>query len=108
MKPEIKKMWCEALRGGEYKQGKETLYDGQTNSYCCLGVLERLRVGPEGDINGNYLGQETIEWAGLGCLVSSHNPLVKIKGDRAEYLGICNDSLCMTFDEIADAIERSL
>lgn len=37
MNQEIKKLWVEALRSGEYKQTKKRLKD--CNGYCCLGVL---------------------------------------------------------------------
>lgn len=35
--PQFKSDWLEALRGGEYEQGKEQLLD-DTGKYCCLGV----------------------------------------------------------------------
>jgi len=37
MNPELKKKWVDALRSGEYKQGKS--YLRSSDSYCCLGVL---------------------------------------------------------------------
>jgi hypothetical protein len=37
MKPEIKQRWVEALRSGDYKQGRGYLL--QSGEYCCLGVL---------------------------------------------------------------------
>lgn len=37
MNKEIKQKWVEALRSGEYKQGKGTLRTN--NLFCCLGVL---------------------------------------------------------------------
>lgn len=37
MNADIKKIWVDALRSGEYAQGDGRLYDGE--SYCCLGVL---------------------------------------------------------------------
>lgn len=39
MKPEIKKLWVEALRSGRYQQTKDVLHNRQDNSFCCLGVL---------------------------------------------------------------------
>ena len=39
MRVEIKQMWLDALRSGEYKQGKHVLHSGYDNSFCCLGVL---------------------------------------------------------------------
>jgi hypothetical protein len=41
--------WVEALQSGEYKQGRESLYDAHDCTYCCLGVAERA-------INGNTQG----------------------------------------------------
>jgi hypothetical protein len=38
MKPEIKAMWLDALRSGEYRQGQGVLRS-EDNEYCCLGVL---------------------------------------------------------------------
>lgn len=46
MNPEIKALWIEALRSGEYKQGRGCLkadYSGKAQ-YCCLGVLTELAV----------------------------------------------------------------
>lgn len=37
MKEDIKKIWVDALRSGEYAQGDGRLYNGE--DYCCLGVL---------------------------------------------------------------------
>lgn len=38
----IKTKWLKALRSGKYKQGKGTLYDPTTKTFCCLGVLEHV------------------------------------------------------------------
>lgn len=35
---EFTKRWIKALRSGEYQQGKDLLYEPQTNKFCCLGV----------------------------------------------------------------------
>jgi hypothetical protein len=37
MNPEIKQKWVDALRSGEYQQGRNSLRNG--NGFCCLGVL---------------------------------------------------------------------
>ena len=39
MDPEVKAKWLEALRSGEYTQGRLTLHNRMSNEYCCLGVL---------------------------------------------------------------------
>lgn len=40
MKPEIKKLWIEALNSGKYQQGRTFLHKG--DKFCCLGVLCEL------------------------------------------------------------------
>ncbi len=42
MNPEIKAKWVAALRSGEFTQGHGGLYNRETDSYCCLGVLCEL------------------------------------------------------------------
>lgn len=45
MNSELKSKWLDALRGGEYKQGKDYLR-GKEDTFCCLGVLcDVLGVG---------------------------------------------------------------
>lgn len=38
MKAELKQKWIEALRSGQYRQGKGVLRDS-ADRFCCLGVL---------------------------------------------------------------------
>lgn len=42
MKKKIVKLWCDALRSGEYKQGKCVLKDSEKNLFCSIGVLNDL------------------------------------------------------------------
>lgn len=46
LNPEIKTKWLEALRSGEYEQGKGYLHyeDQGEQHYCCLGVLCEIAV----------------------------------------------------------------
>lgn len=46
MKPEVKTIWVEALKSGEYKQGRGSLHYtvGTDDLFCCLGVLCDLAV----------------------------------------------------------------
>lgn len=39
MPKRLVRKWIAALQSGEYKQGKDRLYDPKTDRYCCLGVL---------------------------------------------------------------------
>jgi len=116
MKPEIKAKWLEELRGGEYKQSRRTLRNSE--GYCCMGVLVDIYIKEtgKGSWNSDYLGnyvfegdsmseeavlpQEVMEWAGL------HYPNPNIVDNNP--CGKCNDVLELTFDQIADAIEKTL
>lgn len=40
--PAVKATWCEALRSGKYKQGRE--YLGRNGRYCCLGVAREIKL----------------------------------------------------------------
>lgn len=76
MKPEIAKLWCDALRSKKYKQGKNCLRN-DTDQYCCLGVLCDLHskhTGRRWALKGyvfHYCGSiaalpvEVRQWAGL-------------------------------------------
>lgn len=126
MNPEIKKLWVEALRSGEYRQGKGCLrikhHDGGDN-YCCLGVLSDLAVkagvGKWGLVDGNgrrphvgdgksndYLTDDVMRWAGL---THSNPPVVynRIGHNTDRFLSALNDN-GVPFTDIADMIERSL
>lgn len=103
MNPEIKKLWIEALRSGEFQQGLRQLEcDGK---YCCLGVLELLafRAGVVSKFRGErpYLSTEVAEWAGL----PSTNP--RLADGLGMWAGSLNDH-GETFAEIADRIEKYL
>lgn len=43
MNKDVKKLWVDALRSGEYSQCKNALHTSD-NQYCCLGVLCALAV----------------------------------------------------------------
>jgi hypothetical protein len=115
MKTEIKQKWVEALRSGEYTQGKFRLYNGR--SYCCLGVLCNLYMNEKNE-TWYYLTSETsdnyycdgesellpvavMDWAELNS--GNGDPLVNV--DVAHSLAELNDTLKYTFAQIADVIE---
>lgn len=114
-----KKKWVEALRSGEYKQGKDFLRVNDT--FCCLGVLCDL-VGKEqgalwdyeNTINGDRLGMfdgikeflpmSVMEVVGL----TDDSPSVPTGiEDREDTLATFNDR-GTSFLEIADLIEKHL
>lgn len=119
MNKRVKKKWLEALRGGEYKQGRGELEkDGK---YCCLGVLTDLyckakrvkKKVKERLLDDVIPPKEVVEWADLGV----ENPVV-MKGDKTTSLVGLNDGEYAgnpqaeirqhTFKQIAKVIEEQL
>jgi len=113
MNPEIKQLWVDALRSGDYNQTTGVLHDGF--GYCCLGVLCDLAVkaGVVSEVDPNgiahravYDGADLIlpntvrEWAGL----ESSEPGLP-NGDLLTEL---NDERRESFKYIAYRIERGL
>ena len=94
-------MWLEALRSGEYQQGRS--YLKKDNKYCCLGVLaEKMGVL---DKDGLCFGESgTLDgWIDQGTC-----PLRE--GDRGIVSMNClagHNDLGKTFEEIADIIEQN-
>lgn len=117
MNPDVKARWLAALRSGEYRQGAGRLrrQDVDGAVHCCLGVLCELAAADgvaeyrhglfyglttqlETGFNG-VLPVDVKEWAGL----SNGDPTVD--GRR---LSEWNDTSRLSFDGIADKIERYL
>ena len=128
MNPDIKTAWLEALRSGDFKQGKSALYNTETDTYCCLGVLCELAaregivtkrpsesgdnvryVGADGRGSMSYLPEWVANWAGIGGSFA-HNPMVvdPDNEDETTFLAALNDDKNKTFEEIANVIEASL
>ena len=111
MPKELKEKWLAALRSGEYEQGKDSLYNG--NSYCCLGVLQKVADGDvERDSNGRDLVLPSRIWGVEHLCTADGNPefdpfLPSLKEKRIQGHQSCslaNDG-GYAFPEIADAIE---
>lgn len=106
MNPEIKAKWLEALRSGEYQQGRRSLHaDG---SYCCLGVLcdisnlDTWKHRVDGiyayfDCEG-FLPSTVADWAGLESRGAYGD-------EEVNHLAEDNDN-GKSFLEIADIIEE--
>lgn len=116
MNPEIKKRWVAALRSGEYEQGSEVLRT-LDNKFCCLGVLCDLHAKETGkawlprpsDSRYTYRGGASLlpisvhVWADL----DSTSPKVKVDNhNHKQFLTMLNDIERLTFNEIADIIEK--
>ena len=115
MKPEIAKKWVEALRSGEFEQGKFQLNTGF--SYCCLGVLCELH---ERDVGGEEWERSIRGLQYMGCLndlpravqvwAGMQSACGKFLADgapdtNARYLTTLNDG-GTKFPEIASLIEQ--
>ena len=108
MNQEIKQRWIEALRSGEYKQCKESLY--HCVKFCCLGVLTDLYIKEHGlqwereranfwrfEEGGGVLPRSVQKWSGIDF------PNPTILGVRATDH---NDNYDLSFKEIAALIEE--
>ncbi len=117
MDSRVKHLWLDALRSGEYKQGKGSLRDTDDNgehSYCCLGVLCDLYSKETGTkwTGGNFMhgrtsfpSSEVAEWAGMDANERCGEFGDIYTEDYAD-LTAMNDAGGSTFAEIADVIER--
>jgi hypothetical protein len=115
MKPEVKAKWLEALRSGDYKQGKDGLRKND-DTFCCLGVLCDVYRKETGDglwvpygvahhafaVGGirhpSYLPTKVSAWAGLND-IDPEGPDMPLSAynDKGE-----------PFEEIAKMIEEEL
>lgn len=98
--------WIQALRGGKYKQTRETLQN--QNGFCCLGVLcktvipkRKLVFNSYGHLRGGvpdiYTQPNVPLWVeNINDVISSLN---------LHSLSALNDSFKLSFDEIADFLE---
>jgi hypothetical protein len=111
MEASLKQKWIDALRSGEYEQGKQYL-KSMDNKFCCLGVLC--------DIIDNKKW-ETFEKANsaksfypftyegyTGTLSNDMLKTTKINIVKMRFLMDMNDVHDKTFAEIADYIEANL
>lgn len=121
MNPDVKKLWLEALRSGEYEQGVGRLMkfdpDGNTN-YCCLGVLCDIAVqnnvtsAPDySDEDGcmvfdremDFLPPSIADWAGIDQDPEVDNPFEEF--DSRTKIAQLNDSYGWSFSDLANIIE---
>jgi hypothetical protein len=120
MDQRIKKLWIEALRSGEFKQGQGYLErDGR---YCALGVLSVLAM-LEGVCTYNYkdglglfdnrqfkLSYNVMKWADIAqddehfLNPIEHSVLINIKGSLTTVMDLNDQG--KSFKQIANLIER--
>lgn len=107
----IKSKWVEALRSGEYKQGRGSLCKG--DSYCCLGVLCEVLMKDE-DAELNSLIEERLT-EGVAVAYDRQTkslPInVRLAADLSvadEFNLVCKNDSGFTFEQIAEHIEENL
>lgn len=104
MNPKYKQPWIDALRSGEYEQGKEMLHS-ISGYFCCLGVLCHINT-PEEDVQRTsscFLYED--ESAELNYEQQKEYGLLEKVCDR---LMSMNDHDGKSFSDIADWIEKEL
>lgn len=94
--------WLAALRSGEYQQGENAMYNPNSNTYCCLGVLQKVC---DGKVDTDH-AVPTRAWAtahgieSLSIVWRTFNPaLGSVRAAES------NDS-GMPFPKIADLLEK--
>lgn len=104
---EFKQNWVAALRSGKYKQGKQRLYNQQTDTYCCLGVAAHMCESLPSIFYNNAIIPSTSNQNSTGEILK-----IPVELSDDEFLQRClwtmNDEQEKSFEEIADYIEKEL
>lgn len=110
-------LWIEALRSGKYPQGKSNLCIN--GKYCCLGVgCEVLGIPktPNSSLYSNDINEGEIRYESHGATdpesliqkLKLYSCTGRPKPKTYKYsLVTLNDSMNMTFDDIADELEKN-
>jgi hypothetical protein len=121
MNPEIKAMWVDTLRSGEFTQGFNML-ESENQEFCCLGVLcsiaNKHGVITRVDDGSGYITYdeswslppvEILSWAGLNETDPNVYAVNPETGNRMLVnLSTVNDTFNLSFSEIADLIDEQL
>lgn len=98
--------WVEALRSGEYEQGRTYLHDSTAGTYCCLGVLSEAMGASYSETRREFVFREAVV---TGLSRSSLTvPSCWLPNDVQTRLVGLNDVKRKSFDEIADYIESEI
>jgi hypothetical protein len=101
----IKNKWIKALRSGKYKQTRVgTLYNKDSDAYCCLGVLQKCLTGKVE--SGDTPSTRWYAANGLTCIKWGK---INNRGDTIEERLISlNDFAHKSFSYIAGWIDKNL
>lgn len=123
MKADIRAKWVDALRNGDYKQGKDFLQSD--SGFCCLGVLCDIAKEETG---GEWSKDGLSEYENRNGVVAFHGATATLPPLVREWAGLqtddphvgwgeqggtrrvsfINDFDATDFDTIADLIEKHL
>lgn len=123
-KQEIRKLWTDALRSGDYKQGESFLRKRRTDEdvFCCLGVLCELAVKegitPQAErmVVANFYQYADKGQSAIGRLPDAVKDWAGLAGNGGEFtnefhgqlsLAGLNDLESLSFSEIADFIDSN-
>lgn len=110
MKAELKQKWIEALRSGEYKQGRMYLRD-TSDRYCCLGVLVDVSGFQWGTTHKHayqYGFHSDLGYRNCTGLNDQQQVELGIDYDTMNKLMGMNDGQGATFTEIANWIDQHI
>jgi hypothetical protein len=95
--------WIVGLRSGELKQGQSHLYNAENDTYCCLGVANKVCNLGETHACGLVKTYKKIGLPNEGCGAVLGSDLMDFPS-----LASLNDSHHWTFVEIAQLLEDQL
>ena len=101
---DFKKRWVEALRSGDYEQGRHSLYED--GKYCCLGVACAIEGVPAEKILNKIEISPSINPTENLSPLARNEP--RSTSDLDYILAFMNDVRGMNFHEIANWIEENL
>jgi hypothetical protein len=116
MNQDLLKKWIQALRSGEYKQGRNFL--NREDEFCASGVLCDVYAKENGikwkksrydNKNNEILGMSRVIPKKIKKLLMDEDESLTILYDGQErQINYLNDHETLSFEEIADMLERQL
>jgi hypothetical protein len=101
----FKKSWIKALKSHDYVQGRGTLRNKMSNTYCCLGVACAIAGMDKRQIDGEYIPYDETLPVPLTLMGGTTNELVRALSSMNDSLG---ENVSFNFEEIADWIDDNI
>jgi len=111
MQEDLKQKWLEALRSGEFKQGRAVLHNTDDNSFCCLGVLctvdDNVKAVRVNDMHSTvFKFPQDSDGEHTGVLPRTYTDEIGLSPNLASSLMSLNDSAAYNFEKLAEIIEK--